>query len=287
MSSNKPRGWSVGRAGVGASGAAHSKKGSLVLRPLTLPLSPSFVQVLSRHLPGAAAFHAAWPGVLCGTDAHGHLVWLEALKDVDVEALSALSYDQLVRHRMQAMEALEAAKRACAPCGRLYRKHIYILDCRGVSPGLFLNGAARRVIKTMSAVCSDYYTETLWRCYLVHTSPAARFMWAALRPLLHPDTAAKVRLCGGPGDFHKAMEKEGLPVSALPPVLGGSFDPAVPLYDNILAAIRDAQRPARAFLRDDSARQLGTHEDELLQSRPLHKGWMTTPQPLTLLRMRA
>ena len=276
-------------AGLASAQAAPllQRKGSLVLHRSSSPLSPSLVQVLSRHLPGAAAFHAAWPGVLCGTDSMGHLVWLEALKDVDVEVLSALSHDQLVRHRMQAMEALEVAKRACAPRGRLYRKHIYVLDCRGVSPGLFLNGAARRVFKTVSAVCSDYYTETLWRCYLVHTSPAARFVWAALRPLLHPDTAAKVRLCGGPGDFHKAMEKEGLPVSALPSALGGSYHPAVPLYDNILAAVKEAQRPARAFLRDDSARQLVTHEDELLQSRPLHKGWMATPQPLQLLRMRA
>ena len=223
--------------------------------------------MLHRHLPGSPDFHAAWPGCVGGTDSAGHVVWCEQLCGLDVNTLAALPERQLVALRMQTMEALELRKRECSPPGRVYRQHVYVLDCRGVHAGLLLSAAARRVMRVMSTVSAQHYTETLLRCYLVHTHPSARLVWAAIRPLLPPETAAKVRFCGGPKDFLRIMAQDGIPASALPPSLEGTCE-AVSVLDVIDRAIEDhaarkaaeaaALAPATppALHRDDSAKEL-------------------------------
>ena len=222
--------------------------------------------MLHRQLPGCQDFHTAWPGCVGGTDSAGHVVWCEQLCGLDVNTLAALPERQLVALRMQTMEALELRKRQVSPPGRVYRQHVYVLDCRGVHAGLLLSAAARRVMRIMSTVSATHYTETLLRCYLVHTHPSARLVWAAIRPILPPETAAKVRFCGGPKDFLRIMAQDGIPASALPPSLEGTGN-AVSLLDVINRAIGDhserlaaaaaALAPATPPLhRDDSAREL-------------------------------
>ncbi len=57
-------------------------------------------------------FHQRWPVFLAGEDAHGHPVAYERVKDVDAEALlAAMDADDVIRHRVQIMEALSAHKR--------------------------------------------------------------------------------------------------------------------------------------------------------------------------------
>jgi len=195
--------------------------------------------VLQRHLPGSVDFHHAWPGCVGGTDSAGHVVWCEQLCGLDVNTLAALPERQLVQLRMQTMEALEQRKWECAPAGRVYRQHVYVLDCRGAHAGLLLSAGARRVMRIMSTVSAQHYTETLLRCYLVHTHPSARLVWAAIRPLLPPETAAKVRFCGGPKDYLRIMQEDGIPASALPVSLDGSCKGAESLHHLIISAVAD------------------------------------------------
>ena len=181
---------------------------------------------MAQSLPGTDAFHAAWAGSVHGADRDGHCVWFERLRDVDMHALIALSDEQLSTHRAQALEVLALQRRAAAEsvgrCAAVYTQHIYVLDVGGVSPALLLSGAARRVLGVISTVCSSYYGETLFRVYLVHVHAGARIAYGLLRPLLLPaDTAAKVRLCGGPADFRRAAARDGLDAQALPTALGG------------------------------------------------------------------
>ena len=57
-------------------------------------------------------FHQRWPVFLAGEDAHGHPVAYERVKDVDAEALlAAMDAEDVIRHRVQIMEALSAHKR--------------------------------------------------------------------------------------------------------------------------------------------------------------------------------
>jgi hypothetical protein len=164
-----------------------------------------------------------------GADAHGHVLWFERYGDVDVPALSSMSDDTLALYRAQSMEALGAAKRAAAACaGRgqtaLYCQHIYVLDLSGLTPAAVLSGPARRVLRAVTAVSSAHYGETLLRTYLVNAHPAARLAYAALRALLHPATAAKVRMCVDAAAFRAAAAEDGISADALPRVLGGGHD---------------------------------------------------------------
>jgi hypothetical protein len=64
-----------------------------------LPLTPS-------------EFHERWPVFIAGEDAHGHPIAYERVKDVDSESLlAAMDAEDVIRHRVQIMEALSAHKR--------------------------------------------------------------------------------------------------------------------------------------------------------------------------------
>ena len=184
----------------------------------------------------------------------GHLIWVERLADVDVAALLSLPPAQLVALRAQAMEALGELKKAAAPPGRLYRQHIYVMDLSKASLGMLLSREARRVLATIASVSGQYYTETLHRCYLVHVHPAARLGWCAIKKLIHPDTAAKVRLLGGRGDYLRAFEQDGIGSDQLPPSLGGTFEACLLLADAV--ATKLAANGSHRLVRDDSAMAL-------------------------------
>jgi hypothetical protein len=212
-------------------------------------LFPCPAQLLATPQPGADAFHAAWPGSVHGQDAAGHVVFLESMSSINLAALAALSPAQLVAGRAQAMEALQRHKRSCAPAARVYSQHVYVLDCAGASSTALLSSAARRVVRSITGVSTDCYTGTLYRCHVINVHPSVRLAWRALSPLLHPETAAKVALHGGPADYLPAMAREGLPASALPPALGGTHKGGATLQALIARGL-----PGRAaFARSDSA----------------------------------
>lgn len=181
---------------------------------------------------------------------------MERLADVDIAALLALPPTQLVALRAQAMEALGVLKKAAAPRTRLYRQHIYVMDLSKASLGMLLSREARRVLATVAAVSGQYYSETLRRCYLVHVHPAARLAWCAMQKLIHPDTAAKVRLLGGQADFLRAFERDGILADQLPPSLGGTYQACLPLVDAVAAELA-ANGASCRLVRDDSAMALG------------------------------
>ena len=184
-----------------------------------------------------------------GQDSAGRVVWLERLADVDVRALASLSPAQLVQGRAQAMEALQRHKRAHAPASRVYLQHVYILDCGGASAGMLLSGGTRRVVAAVTSVSTDCYTGTLHRCHVINVHPAVRLAWQAFRQVIHPETAAKVVLHGGPAEYIPAMAREGLHAHALPPALGGTHTGGTTLRQ----LIARAHAPATAFTRHDSA----------------------------------
>ena len=161
-----------------------------------------------------------------GTDAAGHVVWVERFAAMDFPALAALSAADVVRGRASHLEALQRHKRAQAPgsaaAPRLYLRHVYVLDCGGAAASALLSADVRRVLAAVFAVSNDCYTGTLHAVHVVHVHRAARAAWALLRPLLHPATAAKVQLHGGPGDYLPNMARAGLHPAALPPALGGA-----------------------------------------------------------------
>ena len=145
---------------------------------------------------------------------------------MDFAVLAALSAADIIRGRASHMEVLQRHKRAHAPTSpaspRLYLRHVYVLDCGGASASALLSGDVRRVLAAVFGVSNECYTGTLHAVHVVNVHRAARAAWALLRPLLHPETASKVKLHGGPRDYLPAMARDGLHAHALPPALGGA-----------------------------------------------------------------
>lgn len=211
-----------------------------------------------------------------GADVHGHCLWFERLRDVNIRALMALSDEQLAAHRGQTLEALALERRAAAAAaGRsspLYTQHIYVLDVSGVSPGLLLSGAARRVLCAVGKACSSYYGETLWRVYMVHVHAGARIAWSLLRPLVcGADTAAKVRLCGSAADLRRTAARDGLPESSLPTALGGGHA-GVAIAALIEAAL---QRSQQQRLKQAERVEAPLESPD---TPPLRDAWRTSPR---------
>jgi len=188
-------------------------------------LPDALMQILTRELPDAAAFHAAWPGWLNGCDVSGRVVWCERMNAIDLTLLTKMEEASLAILRAQSMEALCLRKRADALArgpGRGLLKHIYVLDATSFNALRLVDGAGRRVVKLVSSISSTFYTNSLFRCYVVGVNPVVRAAWAVVRTMVHPDTAAKVRLVGSAEDFLRAAEADGIPASSLPCWLGGS-----------------------------------------------------------------
>jgi hypothetical protein len=205
-------------------------------------LTAAFSQLLETVLPGCASFNAAWPGRLAGTDEQGHLIWVERLADINLAALEGLSDEELVLHRAQVMETLCVRKRAAgAAHKRLFQKHIYVLDCHGMNPLKLLLPSVRRILGVVSKVSSDCYTETLLRAYVVNAPPVLRVVWAALKPMMHPKTQAKVRIMGG--KLVREAGKDGVSLAALPTFLGGGHE-----CTSMLQAIEEEIAAVRAIL---------------------------------------
>ena len=100
--------------GTNVSPARRAKKASACLRKiLSWRREMRADGIVHEDLPlTPREFHERWPVFIAGEDAHGHPIAYERVKDVDAEALlAAMDAEDVIRHRVQIMEALSAHKR--------------------------------------------------------------------------------------------------------------------------------------------------------------------------------
>lgn len=175
-------------------------------------------------------FHERWPVFLAGEDAHGHPIAYERVKDVDSESLlAAMDAEDVIRHRVQIMEALSAHKRRARSRGsnpkqprerdetetepeahhedgsretispkirekRLPHKHSWVVDLAGVSAtGLLFSDTKRRAfLYRLVELMSDKYPDTLHAMWLINAPSAFRAAWVAVRAALSRSTTEKI-----------------------------------------------------------------------------------------------
>ena len=100
--------------GTNVSPARRAKKASACLRKiLSWRREMRADGIVHEDLPlTPREFHERWPVFIAGEDAHGHPIAYERVKDVDSESLlAAMDAEDVIRHRVQIMEALSAHKR--------------------------------------------------------------------------------------------------------------------------------------------------------------------------------
>ncbi|GLE02185.1 hypothetical protein PINS_up011023 [Pythium insidiosum] len=112
--------------------------------------------VLTRELDQAKIYFDCWPGMLYGEDEEGHLIAVDRLSEIQVEAFQKNfdSIDKLIPHRLQYMERIQWEKAAVSKrLGRRVYKHICIVDLRGLG----MKHASRSILNHLKVRTTESY----------------------------------------------------------------------------------------------------------------------------------
>jgi len=175
-----------------------------------------------------------------GEDRHGRLVVYDAFCRAPVsELLDAFEDDDdFVRHMVYRREALRAANYSRSKrMGKRVYKVISIVDLQGLG----LSHLDKRFYARFKRFSSDfgaYYPETTLKTIIINAPRAFTLFWAALRPFVHPITAAKVAVAGS--NYSAALREAGV-------TLDGGVDQIIgspPTWSSVLAALRAEHGPS-------------------------------------------
>lgn len=91
--------------------------------------------ILTRELEHSKVYFDCWPGYIYGEDASGHLVSVDRVAEIGIDAFQKqfAHLEQLLPHRVQYMERIQWEKAAISQrLGARVYKHICIVDLKGL-----------------------------------------------------------------------------------------------------------------------------------------------------------
>lgn len=91
--------------------------------------------ILTRELDHSKVYFDCWPGQLYGEDSEGHLVAVDRIAEIQIDAFQKHfgCIDLLLPHRVQYMERIQWEKAAVSKrLGHRVYKHICIVDLKGL-----------------------------------------------------------------------------------------------------------------------------------------------------------
>lgn len=181
-----------------------------------------FDGILRRPLH--ATFHReCWPSWFLGHDSYGHPVVLERISDVDWDAIMAMSSRQLLRLRLQALEALQRECRLWAGPHRVY-KTVYIIDVSGATFSL-MNSKIMDFAKKYAKLTEQMYADAAWTNFVVNAPAVARAAWRIIERIVDEETRDIVRFVPVGVAGLNALLAAGLTLDVVPDYLGGSATP--------------------------------------------------------------
>eukprot|EP00854_Cymbomonas_tetramitiformis_P003027 gene3027-3848_t len=144
----------------------------------------------------------------------------------DVEVLaSQFTLPELVMHRSQVMEQLDMLKKQVqARRGYPVYKIHSIIDVKGLSLDHISRTEVRDAIQTIIKTSSNYYTDTLFKCYVINAPFVFRVVWGIISPFIDPETLLKIQILGSASSYLSAMESAGLPLESIPKAVGGQYE---------------------------------------------------------------
>ena len=178
-------------------------------------------------LPHADDMYVNWPAYMHGHDEYGHPIVSEHPTLVNTAGLKArMSVEDIMRHRIQFMEALEYMKSHAQRAHTVY-KHVVIIDLGGISLS-FATGEVKKFMTELVKLFAHRYTDSLHAMYFVNTPVVFRVMWSVLQPLLSKTTKSKIFMFGvGPNQskkLAKQLAKHDIPASSTPRFAGGESE---------------------------------------------------------------
>lgn len=179
--------------------------------------------ILNRDLDQGKLYFDSWPGYLYGEDQDGHLITVDRISEIKLDAFQKNfgHVDSLLPHRAQYMERVQWEKAAISKrLGRRVYKHICIVDLKGL--GMKHCGpSVINQLKPIFDVGQHYYPETLHRLFLVNVPMVFYGVWKVIGALIDPETKEKIQVFKDVKKFHEEVQKIGVSLDALPTFLGG------------------------------------------------------------------
>ncbi|KAJ8598927.1 hypothetical protein CTAYLR_009835 [Chrysophaeum taylorii] len=197
--------------------------------------------ILTRNLRGLETVMEHIRMTAGGDDLYGHLIWVEQLVEVAALCSCDLTTEEIVLVRAQATEAMERLKVKNSQATGLTRyKQVYVLDLAPLALGpLVRRGDVRKLTGEIMGLGSQYYPEGMWKIFIINAPFIFRTVYAVISPFIHPVTKDKIKILGGPSKYLKEMERNGIPMSSVPTLIGGTH-PGRNMLPEIQELVSDA-----------------------------------------------
>jgi len=180
--------------------------------------------ILSEKLPKEELLNGVMNARVGGVDFQGHLVWCEQLGDIAGVVKKGLTVDEAKVLRMKTLEAIRAAQiRACETRGPRRYKNIYVMDLSKLSTMSMSSSSVRDMAKAIVTGAGSFFPETAWKLFIVNAPFVFKTAYKVIKPFIHPVTRDKIKILGGKSSYLPEMKKAGIPLSAIPESMGGSY----------------------------------------------------------------
>ena len=79
------------------------------------------------------------------------------------------------------------------------------------------------LISTQVTGAGSFFPETAWKLFIVTAPFVFKTAYKVIKPFIHPVTRDKIKILGGKSSYLPEMKKAGIPLSAIPVSMGGSY----------------------------------------------------------------
>ena len=99
-----------------------------------------------------------------------------------------------------------------------------VMDLSKLSTMSMSSSSVRDMAKAIVTGAGSFFPETAWKLFIVNAPFIFRSAYKVITPLIHPVTRDKIKILGGKSAYLPAMQKAGIPLSAIPVSLGGTCE---------------------------------------------------------------
>ena len=99
-----------------------------------------------------------------------------------------------------------------------------VMDLSKLSTMSMSSSSVRDMAKAIVTGAGSFFPETAWKLFIVNAPFIFRSAYKVISPLIHPVTRDKIKILGGKSAYLPAMQKAGIPLSALPQSMGGTCE---------------------------------------------------------------
>ena len=99
-----------------------------------------------------------------------------------------------------------------------------VMDLSKLSTMSMSSSSVRDMAKAIVTGAGSFFPETAWKLFIVNAPFIFRSAYKVISPLIHPVTRDKIKILGGKSAYLPAMQKAGIPLSAVPQSLGGTCE---------------------------------------------------------------